>query len=235
MRFGEVCDVGVLGDRRSFERAKELVRGGELYLPSATYSWLSRDKLISVRNHTISYSLVSQFVRDGQLLVVYLPELLDELSRRLLFEAKQEIPLTDLRALMLAAHLKVPFLSFEDEPLKRLGECFRAMVLQRLEAPKDWRAFKEALKTYRGLAAKVGDHINRCLNNGGSFEEVMKNWMRREPKVEETQTMNPELSFDYVAWDLIPVLREYLKERVLQPEIMYELCERSLLLIARLR
>jgi hypothetical protein len=235
MRFGEVCDVSVLGDRKSFERAKELVRGGELYLPSATYSWLSRDKLISVRNHTISYSLVSQFVREGQLLVVYLPELLDELSRRLLFEAGREVPLTDLRALMLSAHLKVPLLSFEEEPLKHLQECFGAKVLRRAEISSDWRGFKEALKNYRRLAVDVGNSVNECLNNGGSFDELVKGWDEKGSNAEKSLGMNSELEFEYVAWNLIPILCEYLEERVFQPEVVRELCERTLLLIARPR
>jgi hypothetical protein len=235
MRFGEVCDVSVLSDRESFERARELVRGGELYLPSTTYSWLSRDKLISVRNHAIGYSLVNQFVRDGQLLVVYLPEILDELSRRLLFEVEREVPLTDLRALMLAAHLKVPLLSFEEEPLKRLRERLGAKVLQRTEISGDWRGFKEALNNYRKLAVDVGNSVHECLNNSGSFDELVKGWDGKEWNVGKNHGTNPELEFEYVAWDLIPVLREYLNERVLQPEIVHELCERTLLLIARPR
>jgi hypothetical protein len=226
--------VSVLGDRRSFQRAKELVRGGELYLPSATYSWLAREKLISVRNHAIGYSLVSQFVREGQLLVVYLPEILDELSRRLLFEAEREISLTDLRALMLAAHLKVPLLTLEEEPLKRLREHLGAKTLRRVGVPGDWKTFKEALGIYRKLAVEVGSRVNECLNAGGSFDELAGGW-GEETQGAVSQEMNPELGFEYVIWDMIPVLREYLRERVFEPAIVRKLCERSLLLIVKPR
>ena len=39
--FGAVCDASVLVNRMNFERAQQLFDGGELYLPSATYSWLN--------------------------------------------------------------------------------------------------------------------------------------------------------------------------------------------------
>jgi hypothetical protein len=231
MRFGEVCDISVIGDRENFERARQLVGGGELYLPSATYSWLARDRLISVRSRAVSYSLVSQFVRDGQLLVVYLPEVLDELSRRLLFEADHGVPLTDLRALMLSAHLKVPYLSFGEEPLEQLQEHFGAKVLGRFEVTSGWRGFKEALGAYRELTREVGGRVCECINNGGSFDEVVKAWEGKEQKKDASGTANG-LEFMCVAWDLTPILREYLGERVVQPETVQELCERSLLLVA---
>ncbi|MEW6222200.1 MAG: hypothetical protein AB1476_02605 [Candidatus Hadarchaeota archaeon] len=230
MRFGEVCDISVIGDRANFERARQLVGGGELYLPSATYSWLARDRLISVRSRAVSYSLVSQFVRDGQLLVVCLPEVLDELSRRLLFEAEHEVPLTDLRALMLAAHLKVPYLSFGEEPLEQLQEHFGAKVLGRLEVAGGWRGFKEALGAYRELAVEVGAKVGECISNGGSFDEVVKGFGNGQKKDDSGVTNG--LEFRCVAWDLTPILREYLGERFVQPETVQELCKRSLLLVA---
>ncbi|MEW6592330.1 MAG: hypothetical protein AB1305_01375 [Candidatus Hadarchaeota archaeon] len=231
MRFGEVCDISVIGDRENFERARQLVGGGELYLPSATYSWLARDRLISVRSRAVSYSLVSQFVRDGQLLVVYLPEVLDELSRRLLFEAEHEVPLTDLRALMLAAHLKVPYLSFGEEPLEQLQEHFGAKVFGQLEVSGGWRGFKEALGAYRELAADVGAKVGECISNGGSFDEVVKDFGGDGQKRGNGGATNG-LEFRCVAWDLTPILKEYLGDRVVQPETVQELCERSLLLVA---
>ncbi len=241
--FGAVCDVSVLGDRASFERARQLVDGGELYLPSATYSWLARDKLISVRGRAIGYSLVSQFVRDGELLVVYLPELLDELSRRLLFGVEREVPLTDLRASMLAAHLRLPLLTFGEELVERLQEHVGARTLWRLDAHADGLALREALELYRELAADVGGYIGKYLKNGGTFEGLVGEIRRQRgddmravtaavQKLGQARANPGELSLKYVAWDLTPILREYLEQHVVQPEVVRELCERALLLVA---
>lgn len=228
MRFGEVCDVSVLESRENFEKAKGLVKGGEIYLPSATYSWLARDRLISVRGRTLSYSLVSQFVRDGQLLVVYLPEILDEFSRRLLFEVEREVPLTDLRAMMLAAHLGVPYLTMEAEPVERLRDSLGARVVGRREVSGDWRSLKAALKEYREMSAEVGGLVSACLNNGGKFEEVVKGLNGGETE----ENGGKGLEFEYVAWNITPVLREYLRDRIVQPDVVKGLCEKTLLLVA---
>ena len=241
--LGAVCDVSVLGDRASFERARQLVDGGDLYLPSATYNWLARDKLISVRGKAIGYSLVSQFVRDGELLVVYLPELLDELSRRLLFQVEREVPLTDLRACMLAAHLQLPFLTFDDEPLRRLQEHVEARAFWVLDFHADESALREAIQLYRGLVTDVGSYLSRRLNNGegleGLVEELRKNRLdslrvvtAEIRKLGQAQANPGELSMMYTTWNLTPLLREYLEQHVVQPEVVRELCERALLLVA---
>ena len=119
---GAICDVSVLVNRKSIERARELFGNSSLYLPASTYAWLSRDKLISVRQQAIGYSLVSQYVRDRKIYAVHLPELYDELARRLMFEAERQVPLTDLRALLLAAHMRLPLLTFSDEIAEQLEE-----------------------------------------------------------------------------------------------------------------
>lgn len=241
--FGAVCDVSVLADRASFERARQLVDGGELYLPSATYSWLARDRLISVRGKAIGYSLVSQFVRDRELLVVYLPELLDELSRRLLFQVEREVPLTDLRAYMLAAHLQLPLLTFEDEPLKRLHEHIGARMLWVLDSHVDRLAFREVLELYRELATDVGSYLSQHLNNGEGLEGLVEELRRKRGdglkavtaaarKLGQARANPGELSLRYVTWDLTPLLCEYLEQHVIQPEVVRELCERALLLVA---
>jgi hypothetical protein len=233
----------VLGDRANFERARQLLDGGEFYLPSATYGWLARDKLIAVRGKTLGYSLVSQFVRDRQLLVVYLPELLDELSRRLLFGVEREVPLTDLRALMLAAHLRLPLLTFDDGIVERLRDHVGARTLWQLDAHSDWLALREALELYRELANDVGGYLGRCLNDGRAFEgladEIHKqrgNGIRAVTaavrKLSQARTNPGELNFRYLAWDLTPLLREYLGQHVIQPDVVRELCERALLLVA---
>ena len=241
--FGAVCDVSALVDRTSFERAQQLLDGGEIYLPSATYSWLARDKLIAVRGKAIGYSLVSQFVRDRKLLVVYLPELLDELSRRLLFGVEREVPLTDLRALMLAAYLRLPLLTFDEAVLERLREHVGARTLWQLDAHSDWLALREALELYRELASDVGSYLYKNLKDGRAFEglvDELRSWRGDSlravtaavRKLSQARTNPGELNFRYVAWDLAPLLREYLGQHVLQPEVVRELCERALLLVA---
>ncbi len=242
--FGAVCDVSVLGDRASFERAQQLMDGGELYLPSATYAWLARDKLIAVRGKTLGYSLVSQFVRDRKLLIVYLPELLDELSRRLLFGIDREVPLTDLRSAMLAAHLKLPLLAFDDEAVERLREHVGALTLWRLDAHANWLTLREALELYIELASDMGGYLCKNLNNGLVFEGLVDE-LRKQcndslravtaavRKLSQARTNPCVLSFEYLAWDLTPLLREYLAQHVLQPEVVRELCERALLLVAK--
>jgi len=243
MEFGAVCDVSVLADRASFERARQLVDNGELYLPSTTYSWLARDRLISVRGKAICYSLVSQFVRDRKLLVVYLPELLDELSRRLMFQVEREVPLTDLRACMLAAHLQLPLLTFEDELLERLHEYIGTRTLWVLDSHADRLALREVLELYRELATDVGSYLSHRLRNGEALEGLVEELRKQRGegmravtaaarKLGQARTNPGELIFRYVAWDLTPLLCEYLEQHVVQPEVVRELCERALLLVA---
>ena len=186
---------------------------------------------------------MSQFVRDRKLLVVYLPELLDELSRRLLFEVQREVPLTDLRALMLAAHLRLPLLTFDEGVVERLREHVGARILWQLNAHSDWLALREALELYRELASDVGNYLCKNLNDGRTSENLideLRSWRGDSlravttavRKLSQTRTNPGELNFRYITWDLTPILREYLKQHVLQPEVVRELCERALLLVA---
>jgi len=241
--FGAVCDVSLLDGRESFERARQFVDGGQLYLPSATYSWLTRDKFISVRGRGIGYSLVSQFVRDRQLLVVYLPELLDELSRRLLFENEHEVPLTDLRASMLAAHLQLPLLTFGGEFVENLYEHMRARNAWQLDVHADKSSLQAALELYKELATDLGVYLSKHLDNGAEFGGLVEEFKRLRldslktatasvRKLAQARTNPGELSLTYVALDLMPILREYLEQQVVQPDILRSLCERALLLIA---
>ncbi len=241
--FGAVCDVSVMVDRASFEQARELVDEGGLYLPSATYSWLARDKLISVRGKAIGYSLVSQFVRDGELLVVFLPELYDEISRRLLFDVEREVPLTDLRASLLATHLKLPLLTFDGEFLERLRDYVGAQTLWRLEAHADWLALREALELYRGLASDAGSYLHQRLADADAFDGLVGKLRRYRGndvqavtadvrKLSQAKANPGVLGLEYIAMNLTPVVREYLEQHVLSPEVVQELCERTLLLVA---
>ncbi len=242
MEFGAVCDASVLVSRESFERARGLFEGGSLCLPSATYSWLARDKLISVRGKAIGYSLVSQFVRDGELIVTFLPELYDEISRRLLFEVEREVPLTDLRASLLASHLKLPLLTFDDGLVRRLEQHLEAQALWQIEAHADWPALREALELYRELASDVGSYLSQHMEEGafegladaihGSRGEGMRAVTEAVRRLSQARTNPGALHLDYLALNVEPVVREYAKQHVLQPEVVRELCERTLLLVA---
>lgn len=239
-RLGAVCDVSVLGERASLERAGQLVDGGEIYLPSATYSWLARDKLISVRGRLVSYSLLSQFVQEGKLTVVYLPELLDEISRRLLFEVERSIPLTDLRALLLAAHLQLPLLTFSGELVDRLNDSVGIRKLLELESPADRHSLLRALELYSDLAGEVGGYLDRRLKGGENklIEKIMG--LNLEAKMSaiasggfgRAASGRGRLKLGYIAWDIMPVLREYLEQHIIRDEVLRYLCERTILLIA---
>lgn len=240
--FGAICDVSILTDRSSFERARQLVCGGDLYLPSATYSWLARDKLIEVRGKTLGYSLVSQFVRDRQLLIVFLPEILDELSRRLLFKIGREIPLTDLRAWMLSAHLGLPLLTFDEKPVEEIREHTGARSLWKLDVHPDWPVLGETLRLYLRLVKEVGCYLSKTLGDEGAFRSMVDVLQREGSngiltaaavrRLCRTQPNPGGLNLECLAWDLTPLLREYLEQHVLQPDVLRELCERTLLMVA---
>jgi len=243
MEFGAVCDASVLVSRESFERARGLFEGGSLCLPSATYSWLARDKLISVRGKTIGYSLVSQFVRDGELIVTFLPELYDEISRRLLFEVEREVPLTDLRASLLASHLKMPLLIFGNELVERLEQHLDAQTLWQIEAHADWLALREALELYRELANDIGGYLGQHVEEEDAFDglvgmlrssrgEGMRAVTAAVRELSQARTNPGALQLNYLALNLTPVVREYVEQHVLRPEVVRELCERTLLLVA---
>jgi len=243
MEFGAVCDASVLVSREGFERALGLFEGGSLCLPSATYSWLARDKLISVRGKAIGYSLVSQFVRDGKLIVTFLPELYDEISRRLLFEVEREVPLTDIRAALLAAHMKLPMLTFGSELVERLEQHLGAQTLWQMEAHADWLALREALELYRELANDVGNYLSQHVEEEGAFDgladairgsrgEGMRAVTAAVQKLGQAKANPGTLRLKYLALDLAQVVHEYSKQHVLQPEVVRELCERTLLLMA---
>jgi len=241
--FGAVCDASVLVDRKSFERAQHLFDGGSLHLPSSTYSWLARDKLISVRGKVMGYSLVNQFVRDGKLLITFLPELYDEISRRLLFDVERRVPLTDIRASLLATHLKLPLLTFDDGLLERMRQHIGAYTLWQLDAHADWSAIRGVLELYRELTSDVGSYLHDNIEGAETFENLSSELGRcrgenlqavaqAARRLSQARTNPGVISFKYVALDLMPVVRGYVEQHVLQQEAVRELCERVLLLVA---
>ena len=240
--FGAVVDASVLTRREDIERARELFSDGSLYMPAATYSWLSRDKLICIRGLPIGYSLVSQYVRCRGIYGVHLPELYDEIGRRLMFEVNRRVGLTELRTLLLAAHMRLPLLTFETGLIGHLEERLRARELWELESHADPEAIGEVIELYRKLQTDAGIILSQSIekeSSGKPLEEVRRrNGADLRATVEAVERMsrgktNPgKLKFRCLAWDIKPVAQEYSRQRVLQPDTVRELCERSLLLVA---
>jgi hypothetical protein len=237
--FGAVADISALINRENFEEARNLFWMGELFFPSATYSWLARDKLIEVRGKPLSYSLVGRFVQERELLVAYLPELLEEISRRILFEVDHKISLTDLRAIMLATHLKLPLLVFDEELMERLDRFVRTEVICALEAPAGWHAIKEVLEFYARLSESAGSYLSEHLEEDDAVEGLVKELKSQDllqiPKStdrEKKRMDSGNLNFRCLALDFTQVLREYRRQHVLQPEVVEGLCRQSVLVIA---
>ncbi len=199
--YGAVCDVGILSSFQNFRRVR-LLLDGDLFIPSVTYSWLARDKLIQVRKHVIKYTFVNQLLRNGEIFALYLPEILDELARRLLFLEKREISLTDLRTILLASHLGFPVVSIEEELCSEILEGLNAKLVG-----------KEFLK---------GEHqlLRRAVQQYRRFRTTGSLPCTQEP-IESCITLN----FFHV--DLSPVLDEYAEEQVLPSDVILRLDECS--------
>jgi len=224
MRVGAVCDISVLSSKENFKRSREVVKG-DFYLPSATYSWILRDKLVSVRKYEVGYSLLSQLVRDRKLLVVYLPELLEEISRKILFSVEREVPLTDLRALMLATHLSVPVVTSDDEFIDRLRGHLGATSLGSFEIDDGWSDYLKVLEDYRNLAKLVGDHMFKCLNNGGNMKKLNFDLEKHDNR--------GVLTSEFLVLDFLPMIKEYLQDRILPSTVLHGLCNHALALIVK--
>ncbi|MEM2282262.1 MAG: hypothetical protein QXH26_01770 [Candidatus Hadarchaeales archaeon] len=238
--MGAVCDVSVLQSPESLEAAKRLV-GRPFYLPSSTYSWLVRERVISVREIVLTHSLVGDFVRRGEVIAVYLPEILDEVARRLLFEAEREIPLTDLRALMLSGHLALPLFGLDPQLLQRVVKAGSAVVWE-FDLHAEQMALKEVLCAYRKLAGEVGQLIYENLGNGFSLERVLAEIKSRRDsnlrslvftleKMTRGKTNPGTLAFKFLLLDMGGPLGDFSKHGTLQPRLLREICEKSLCLL----
>ena len=210
-------------------------------MPASTYSWLSRDKLISVRGMPIGYSLISQYVRQRKIYGIHLPELYDEIGRRLMYEANRKIGLTEIRTLLLAAHMRLPLLTFETAMLGHLEQHLHSRELWELEAHADPESISEVLKLYRGLQTKAGEEISRQIAEGtrrDPVEEARKrSWGELQVTAETIErlgkTANPgRIRFRCLGWNLKPVAKEYSRQQILQPGTIREVCERALVLVA---
>lgn len=219
------------------------IKCAELYITSATYSWLARDKLIGVRGKQLSYTLLRHLVHNRQLLVVYLPELYDELARRLLFQTEKKIPLTDLRSLLPSAYLKLPLIALDDELLKRLSEHLEAKVILRIRSGMGVYSAFNALNLYRGMAYEIGKALSSRIDESSTCSQIAREVIRRfsaasEKAIAENSSCSNEnlngLDFKFVIWDLTSAIREYSEHRVIQQDTMEMVCEAIMLPIATL-
>lgn len=242
--FGAVCDTSALTDRKTLDKAQKLFGNSGLYIPSPTYSWLSRSKLIEVRQQTVKYSLLNELVRERKIYPVHLPELYDEISRQIMFKTDHNVALTDLRGLLLAAHLQLPILTFDDGLIERISEEIGVQTMRRFEAHANWLALRDALELYRELSFVSGKQFRKQLENGNTFPKTVqkikksneKNFKATEKsvqKISQGQTNPGTLQLQYLAWDTIPSIREYYEQNIFPDKIIRQICEKNVLLIAK--
>jgi hypothetical protein len=230
-----VCDVSVLESPENLSTAKRFI-GGPYYFPSSTYSWLAREKVISVRDVVLTYSLVSSFVREGEVVVAYLPEILDEVARKLLFEINREVPLSDLRALLLSGHLHLPFLTLDCQALQRLSE--KGEILWEFSLQAERIVLREIISAFRNLATEVGEQVFRSLNNGSSGKIAEEFKARRDSSLQSLVSSlgrwrgnSKKLNFKFLFLDLSGPLQDFLKYKTMQRGDLRDVCEKSLCLV----
>lgn len=213
--MGAVCDVSVLSTVSRFEQGRQLVKG-PLYLPSSTYSWAMRDRVIGVRSHEVRHSLLGKLVRECRVMALFLPEILDEIARQLLFTVNHRIPLTDLRASLLAAHLKLPVVSLDPTLKQELVGHLGAFPLGSIDLGTDFQGYMRAMERYRKLAWEVGMSLSKALGSGGV------EFKRRFPNHSKSTGL------EFLVFNLLPVLEQYLADRVLSRRVVEELCRHAL-------
>ncbi len=241
--FGAVCDISVLTNQNKLKNAHKYFQNSGLYLPSHTYSWLSRSKLIEVRHQAVKYSLINQEVQKRKVYPTHLPDLYDEISRQIMFNTNHKVALTDLRGLMLGAHLQLPVLTFDEKLVERISKEIGIITLHKIKAHPDWLTLRNILELYRELSFGAGKCFHEQIDNGKTFPKIIREieseYRETVKKTSETikeksqKQANPgHLKFHYLAWDILPDLKEYYEQNILPPETMKQICERTTLLIA---
>lgn len=241
--YGAVCDISVLTDRKSLEKAEELFESSGLYVPNPTYSWLSRAKLIEVRHQAVKYSLINQLVRERKLYSTHLPELYDEISRQIMFNSDQKVALTDLRGLLLAAHLQLPLLTFDNNLIKRISDEIGTLTIQKFKTQTNWLTVRNVLELYRELSFCSGKELYKSLEDGKEFPQTIKEIEKAEKSNieaikesirENNQGNNSQknIQFHYLGWDITPSIKDYYEQNILTAKELRLICERCILLIA---
>ncbi|MBS3815214.1 MAG: hypothetical protein KGY45_01475 [Hadesarchaea archaeon] len=242
--YGAVCDISVLNKRSSVQIARKLFLGRGLYLPNSTYSWVSHNKFIQVRNRSVGYSLLKQLVETREIYPVSIPEIYNELARRIMFEVDHNIPLTDLRTFFLSTHLRLPLLTFDEKVTERLSENIQTHLLWKIKTHANWLTIREISEFYREFLFETGSRLNQEMDEELSFVNTLKGIKdeRKEKfqkisksiqKISQNQSNPGNLEFQCLAWDITSTIQDYSHQHILEPESIRELCERSLLLVAK--
>ncbi len=235
--------MSALTDRTSLEKAKKLFPNSGLYIPSSTYSWLSRSKLIEVRKESVKHSLISKLVRKGDVYPAHLPDIYDELSRQIMFRVEHNVALTDLRGLMLSAHLKLPILILNDKLINRISEGIGINKIESIEARSSWLTIRDILELYRELIYRTGKKFQDCLKNGASFSDStddvrncckssIENTVKSVTEYSEDKKNSDTIKFHYFTWNILPDIHEYFEQNILEKETIRNICEKCVLLIA---
>lgn len=241
--FGSVCDISVLSKKAFLDTAQSLFSDCGLYIPSPTYSWLSRSRLIEVRNQRVRYSLINPLVRERKIYPIHLPDLYDEISRQIMFETDHQVALTDLRGLILATHLQLPILTFDENLMDRISEEIGVLTIKSFTIYSNWMNIKNVLKLYRDLSFKSGKLFKDRLENGKTFPKAtrelkrsQKNYFRKVEnsfkKAENGGENSGKIEFSYITWDIVPSIQDYYEQNIVTSKILRQICEKCILLIA---
>lgn len=175
---------------------------------------------------------------------ILLPEIYDEMARKIMFEVDHNVALTDLRAIFLSTHLRLPLLTLDEEIIERLSKHVEAYSLWSIKTHPNWLSTREILELYREFMLEAGAQLNDQIKERNSFEQTLSEVKNeREERLQKTTSSiqkisqgkaNPgTLKFQCLAWNILPSIREYLNQHVLEPEVIRELCERTLILTAQ--
>lgn len=241
--FGAVCDISVLTGLNFLDTAQELFPNSGLYIPSPTYSWLSRSKLIEVRNQKVKYSLINPLVRERKIYPIHLPDIYDEISRQIMFETEHKVALTDLRGLILAAHLQLPILTFDANLVERIAEEIGIRTVDRFRTHSNWMNIRNMLQLYRELSFQSGKFFQKQLENGNTFPETTQELIEfnkthmdktRESfqEVEGGGNDSKRMELRYLTWDIIPSIRDYYDQNIVSSKTIQQICEKCVLLVA---
>lgn len=147
--------------------------------------------------------------------------------------------------MILAAHLQAPLLTFDDELLNRLAKHIDVQEIGSFKANWSLTIAGKVLELYRDLVLDFSDRFHEKIEEENVFSGVTKKIRKtREKNFKATagmvQKINKKrsnfgaLNFHYLAWNLLPVIREYVDQHVLRPEVIRGLCGQTFLLLAAL-
>jgi hypothetical protein len=144
---------------------------------------------------------------------------------------------------MLSSHLEVPLFTLDDEPVQRVQDCFEGRKLLQMEVDESDLTLRDAIWRYSEFSSHVGNFLDQKLNERDAFKDLVEQVcgqrkyiskaVSRETRGPRQTASNPgRVKVEFVVWNLVPILREYITQHVLQQEVVRDLCGKSLLLVA---